>query len=179
MIVLVIEEAGYKEALLGIRLSYNSKTENLHPRSILLASQDSGHNKFLESIVMWLDITAPRFWWQQFDTYRAGVTKQSQSTMHTLYNHTFIQDNFETYIPAALLDILNKYKDQPELKGMLPESFLQRRIVCTNYKVIRHIIKQRFTHKLKQWQHFIYAIHSQCSYPEYLNDLFPQEEVND
>ncbi|MCK9240314.1 hypothetical protein [Desulfocurvus sp.] len=49
-----------------------------------LAPLDKGHNKVLESMCVWLDVRMPRYWWQEFDTYRVGVTKQSESTMHIL-----------------------------------------------------------------------------------------------
>jgi len=56
------------------------------------APMDKGHNKFLETIEVWFDITAPRFIWQEFDTYRIGVTKQSDSTMHTLLKESNVDE---------------------------------------------------------------------------------------
>ena len=168
MKIKILNESGHSEALLGVSLSYN-KTPS--PEAIItLSHKDGGHNKFLESIVLWLDITAPRYWWQQFDTYRISVTKQSESTMHTLKGHTFTPEDFETWIPLELIAILNQYKDQPELKGMLPESFLQRRIVCTNYKTLRNIFKQRRTHRLIEWNIFIESVYNAVRVNEYLED---------
>ena len=85
MKVEVVNESGYTEALLGLSLSHNQPIENMADVALKLASKDGGHNKFLESIYIWLDITAPRFWWQEADTYRLS-TKQSESTMHTMTN---------------------------------------------------------------------------------------------
>lgn len=168
MKIKVLNESGHSEALLGVSLSYN-KTPS--PEAIItLSHKDGGHNKFLESIIVWIDITAPRYWWQQFDTYRVGVTKQSQSTMHTLKGHTFTRDDFETYVPAEIIDLLNRYKDEPELKGMLPEAFLQRRIVCTNYKTLRNIFKQRRSHRLVEWNIFISQMFANLEHNEYLED---------
>ena len=170
MEVKILREAGIDEALLGMSLSYESNIDKMYPRAVLLSSQDHGHNKFLESIVLWLDIIAPRFWWSQADTYRAGVTKQSSSTMHTLSKKEFSQKDFEHPIPQNILNILNTIPKE-RLKNILPEGFLQRRIVCLNYKVLRTIIKQRLTHKLPEWQTFITAILTQCQNPEFLKDL--------
>jgi hypothetical protein len=123
-------------------------------------------------MIVWLDIEAPRYWWQQFDTYRIGVTKQSESTMHTILRTRLYPMHFETKIPEVVLNELNEAIENKEFeyaKGMLPESFLQRRIVCTNYKTLRHIVKQRRNHKLYEWQLFINS----------LNDLQHSEFVLD
>ena len=172
MKVNIINESGYKEALIGLSLSYNTKfdQEKQHNIAKKLADKNGGHNKFLESIVVWIDINAPRYWWQQFDTYRVGMTKQSESTMHTLLKRQLTYDDFETILPD-ILNIINFWIEEKNFKVAkqnLPESFLQRRIVCTNYKVLRNIILQRKTHKLKEWQLFINSILKQIKYPELL-----------
>ena len=127
-----------------------------------LCKLDGGHNKFLESIVVWIDINAPRYWWQEFDTYRVGITKQSESTIHTLLKNKLTQDNFESNIPEEFLNylnvIINKYDGKSriemtkEIKNVLPEGFLQRRVVCTNYKVLKNMIGQRKNHTLGGWK---------------------------
>lgn len=181
MEVRVIKEAGYFEALIGIGLSYgltsdysfneqicSAKYKKLEGIAFNLFPMERGHNKFLESITVWLDINAPRFWWQEFDTYRAGITKQSESTIHTLTHNRLEQMNFEYRIPDETLQRLNGYIDARSfmvLKNELPEGFLQRRIICTNYKVLRHIIQQRRKHKLKQWKFFIEEVIKQCEQP--------------
>jgi hypothetical protein len=185
MEVKIINESSKQEALFGLGLSYGI-TSNISFRDFLdstelqekmdrvantLYSKDGGHNKFLESIVLWLDITAPRFWWQEFDTYRVGMTKQSESTIHTI-SHTKLEvSNFSRYIPQVILDRLNfliSERDFRQLKNELPEGFLQRRIVCTNYKVLRHIISQRKNHKLEEWRVFVDEISKQAKFPLYL-----------
>ena len=168
MEIKILREAGLEEALIGIGLSYD--VPGVVSRAVKLSHLDGGHNKFLESIVLWLDITAPRYFWQQFDTYRTGVTKQSQSTMHTLSSKEFTQTDFEHPIPQNLLNILNTLPKE-RLKNILPEGFLQRRIVCMNYKSLRTIISQRITHKLPEWKIFIYSTTNQCQHPEFLEDL--------
>lgn len=171
----ILREAGYEEALLGISLSYNQPIQKMSTVALNLAGLDDGHNKFLESIYVWIDITAPRYWWTQFDTYRIAVTKQSESTMHTILKKPLTQDSFESPIPYDILTVLNIYianKQLNEIKNMLPEGFLQRRIVCTNYKTLRNIIRQRQHHKLKEWNSiFVPEILQQITHPEFLQDV--------
>lgn len=174
MKIQVLREAGYEEALLGLSLSYNQAVENMPKVANKLFNKEDGHNKFLESIVVWLDIAAPRYWWQQFDTYRVGITKQSESTMHTMLKRLLTQGDFEETIFPETLDflnylIVNRYFTR--IKNELPEGFLQRRIVCTNYKTLRHIIRQRISHKLPQWATFISGLHAQLEHPEFIEDL--------
>jgi hypothetical protein len=197
MKVQTICESGRFEALIGLGLSYGitsnysffqgkdteifeQKTfDKLEDISFKLASKDHGHNKFLESICIWLDISAPRYWWQEFDTYRIGVTKQSESTMHTITHRHLEQDDFQYTIDPVTLGKLNYYidiKDFVSLKNELPEGFLQRRIVCTNYKVLRHIFRQRRKHKLREWKYFIKEVFEKCYCPEYLKDIMEDYE---
>lgn len=175
MKVKVLNEAGYKEALLGLSLSYKQPTIDRMPEVALhLCDKDGGHNKFLESIVVWLDITAPRYWWQQFDTYRVGITKQSESTMHTILNRPFRQEDFAYPIASPTLARLNCLVRAglfTVLKNELPEGFLQRRIACLNYKVLRHIIVQRYSHRLIEWREFISQLFDQLEHSEFLSDL--------
>jgi hypothetical protein len=94
----ILSVHGVDEALFGLGLSHGATSgmtfkeftanPELYQRMLARAAKnaplDGGHNKFLESIEVWLEIDAPRFLWQEIDTYRVGVTKQSDSTMHTL-----------------------------------------------------------------------------------------------
>jgi hypothetical protein len=169
----ILDECGYKFALLGLSLSYEQDPENMVKVAQQLAFRGDGHNKFLESIDLWLDITAPRYWWQQFDTYRAGVTKQSQSTMHTMTRRALTQEDFEYPIPEEFLIRLNNLiaaKDWEGTKRLLPESFLQRRVVKLNYMVLQRMIRQRKTHKLGEWRIFIALILEQVKHPEFLTE---------
>lgn len=172
MKIAVIKEAGYEEAMYGISLSFNSDVGRMPDRAEKLASLDKGHNKFLESICVWLDVDAPRYWWSQFDTYRIGVTKQSESTMHTLTKRELTQDDFETPIHPDVLGIVNifiRHGDLINAKAHLPEAFLQRRIVCTNYKALRGVVQQRATHKLPEWQTLIQELYAQLCRPHFLD----------
>lgn len=171
MYVKILKEAGHEEAMLGLSLNKNQPVSNMHIVSSKLALQDGGHNKFLESICVWIDINAPRYWWSQFDTYRVGVTKQSESTMHTVMKQPLTAANFVGGIDAASLRELNfliETGDFSKLKSRLPEGFLQRRIICTNYKALRNIVKQRRTHRLFEWRQFCADVEARLINPEYL-----------
>lgn len=174
MYVKLLAEQGYTQALLGLSLSYHQSPEVMPDVAARLDGQDGGHNKFLEAIQVWLDIQAPRYWWAQFDTYRAGVTKQSESTMHTLTQRLLTTADFEGFIPEATIERLNALiaaRDLEQLKRELPEAFLQRRIVSLNYKALRNIILQRFKHRLTEWQYFISRVYVQIGHTELLPDL--------
>ena len=171
MQTIILREAGYAEALLGLSLSYNAPIEKMPAVAERLAAKDDGHNKFLESIVVWLDITAPRYWWAQFDTYRVGVTKQSESTMHTALKRPLTQNDFAGWLHAETLERINQLiaaRDLVQLKRELPEAFLQRRVVCTNYKALRHIACQRRGHKLTEWAQFFATLEVQLEHGGWL-----------
>ena len=173
------------EALFGIGLSYGLTSgmtcdaafrksptyKQLEKVSRRLCHQMGGHNKFLETVTMTLDIIAPRYWWQEFDTYRAGVTKQSESTMHTIMTRDLTDEDFEGGTFDHILEELNAIRrdyfiaedanDEEEkrrcfmdMKAALPEGFLQRRIVCLNLKALQNMYNQRKNHRLPEWHRF-------------------------
>ena len=195
MRVKVIGEYGYEQAIFGIGLSYgltsgltfenftgddhiiNKESPYMRCKKVAekLAFRDGGHNKALEHISVWLDVFGPRYWWQEFDTYRVGTSKQSESTIHTIMKRELTQDDFEGEIYGCVLHALNadiESKLFDEVKNALPEGFLQRRIVATNYKVLRNMILQRRKHKLPQWQTFIAEVLAQVQQPELLPGLY-------
>jgi hypothetical protein len=174
MRIQVLREAGLEEALLGLSLSYSQPPEKMLAVARRLARRDDGSNKFLESIAVWLDVTAPRYWWQQFDTYRVGVTKQSASTMHTILRRPLSPADFAGALPPETLQRLNRLIEQRDLEAVkqeLPEGFLQRRIVCTNYKALRHMVQQRHNHRLPEWRFFCTALQEQLAHPEFLEPI--------
>ena len=179
----IIEEAGYESARRGLGL--NKKTgQAAHRTCKILSQMDGGHNKFLESIYMWVEVRAPRYWWSQADTYRLS-SKQSESTMHTLVKEVRTLENAEQetqYIRSHFEDgeileqtwnILLEYcKDEScelrYIKGILPEGYLQSRVWCMSYKTLRNIIQQRRKHKLPHWQEFCKQMKAQVEHPEFL-----------
>ena len=181
----VLEDAGYEEAVLGLGLSYRTPFTRSKEIAKELAFKDGGHNKFLESIYLWMLVKAPRYWWQEADTYRIS-TKQSESTMHTLVKDLklcesiedliqWVQDNFEypEHFNEDQMKTLWKFAKEDrveELKSMLPEGFLQARMWVMSYKTMRNIILQRKNHRLPHWQIFIKDVLNQCDKPELLQE---------
>ena len=121
------------------------------------------HRKFLRQIFISTDITAPLYWWKEFETYKVGVTANSTSTMHKLTSKPITMDCFEngemiySFTIAELEMNRLKYletKDKNEWKRLivnLPESWLQTRTVTMNYENVRTMIHQRTNHKLTEW----------------------------
>jgi hypothetical protein len=185
MKVKILKEDGFDIALFGLGLSYGITSEieiekflnserlkfQLKETANKLFNKEGGHNKFLESVQLWVDVTAPLFWWKEADTYRLS-TKQSSSTMHTLMKKEITQDMFENKClkenVRVFLEDLRIIKDFESLNNYLPQSFLQRRIWCMNYKCLRNILLQRKSHKLKEWKYFCKEILEQSEHSEFL-----------
>lgn len=136
------------------------------------------HRKFLRQILVCVDITAPLYWWKEFDTYKVGTVSNSCSTMHTITDKPielsdFTMNNFhidDPYDDIALMDMFinvisdcellrRKYLETNDKKywrgliQLLPSSYNQKRTITFNYEVlynIRH--SQRATHKLDEWR---------------------------
>jgi hypothetical protein len=186
---IVLQDVGYEQAITGLALSYNLDSfERAEEVAKTLAFKDGGHNKFLESIFMWIMVKAPRYWWQEADTFRLS-TKQSESTMHTLVKQlrdchdldemvAWASESFECAELLQSAQIIQMWELAKEdgnllkLKSILPEGFLQSRLWCMSYKTMRNIILQRRDHKLPHWQIFINDVLSQCDRPE----LLPTQE---
>lgn len=177
MRVKIIEENGFDIAMLGLSMNKKKDPANMPAVAAKLGKCDGGHNKFLESITVSLDITAPRYWWSEFDTYRVGITKQSESTMHTLEKEHITNDCFEYDIPDFMIEYVNyliKNKQPIEIiKNALPEGFLQRRIVITNWKTLRNIYLQRKSHRLPQWGIFC----KELQLGKYFNYAISKDEI--
>ena len=181
--VRVLCESGFKEALFGLSLSYRTLTpleingtkryfnDDQHFLKLCkiaetLAFKGGGHNKFLESIQVWMLIRGSLSFWKQFDTYRVGTTKQSESTMHTLRKRVLTENDFtkETFcIPTITQNF-----SIDEMRDSLPSGFLECRVVNTNYKTLQNIIHQRKNHKSKKWNTFIEMLLKQVQHPEFL-----------
>ena len=144
-----------------------------------LASAGPDHRKFMRMIAVYIDITAPLYWWKEFDTYKVGTVANSCSTMHKIAAKRFTIDDFshehilhETFTglvnPTALLngivDALNQNrelylqtKDKKfwwQLIQLLPSSYNQKRTVMMNYEVLANIYTYRRNHKLDEWRTF-------------------------
>lgn len=138
------------------------------------------HRKFLRQIPIAIEVTAPRYWWSEFDTYKIGTTAQSESTMHTILKTRLCYENFsdgtDDYILDKILDQINVIKQYDctdtekiiEIKKILPESFLQCRVITMNYEVFKNIYRQRKNHKLSEWRLFCESLLDQLPYKNWI-----------
>ncbi len=134
-----------------------------------LAKAGSDHGKFLRMINVTVDLTAPLYWWKEFDTYKVGTVANSCSTMHKIHAKEFTLDDFShehltNFCLNSLrgtIDHLNfARRDYLELKNkmdwwqmiqLLPSSYNQKRTVQLNYAVLKNMYFARRHHKLDEW----------------------------
>lgn len=134
-----------------------------------LSKAGTDHRKFMRMIVVYVDITAPLYWWKEFDTYKVGTVANSCSTMHKIHAYKFTIDDFSTdnlntdsiQLLSELITWLNfnrecylESKDKKywwQIIQLLPSSYNQRRTVMMNYEVLANIYKSRKGHKLDEW----------------------------
>jgi len=190
---------GFEHALRGMRNPLNSweksdsgweglvDDENYYigPFDLALAQRliQAGpeHRKFLRQIMVSVDITAPLYWWKEFDTYKVGTVANSSSTMHLIHTRPITLDDFSydhlglfvtdadvgwdersIHILEDVVSLLNEYrelylntKDRQywwQLIQLLPSSYNQRRTVTLNYENLRSMYFQRRNHKLDEWR---------------------------
>lgn len=190
-----IETYGWAEAIRGMRNPMNSWDKS--DSKITQYSKDIGpndeklmrnlvkagpsHRKFMRMITVYMDITAPLYWWKEFDTYKVGTVANSCSTMHKIADKELTIDDFShehlikdepiptrIYGPMSMLEItianLNmlrylylQTKDKKywwQMIQLLPSSYNQKRTVMMNYEALHNIYEQRKNHKLDEWVQF-------------------------
>ena len=141
-----------------------------------LAKAGSDHRKFLRQIFVSVDITAPLYWWKEFDTYKVGTVANSTSTMHKIHSKPFSIDDFsaDKMNEKALASINRTISELEELRleyletkdketwysiiQLLPSSYNQMRTVTMNYEVLINIYYARVHHKLAEWHTLCDAI---------------------
>ncbi len=135
-----------------------------------LAHAGTDHRKFLRQIFVSVDITAPLYWWKEFDTYKVGTVANSTSTMHKIHTKIFERDDFShdrlDEGGLAALDAVIAYLESEREKfvadksdrqswhnmiQMLPSSYNQMRTVTMNYENLINIYYARRAHKLAEW----------------------------
>lgn len=134
-----------------------------------LAVAGSDHRKFLRQIIVSMDITAPLYWWKEFDTYKVGTVANSTSTMHKIQAKEFSREDFScdrmSEDALKVLDSVIEYLERERVKfnetkekqhwhnmiQLLPSSFNQMRTVTMNYEVLINIYYARRNHKLAEW----------------------------
>lgn len=144
-----------------------------------LAKAGTDHRKFMRMIAVYVDITAPLYWWKEFDTYKVGTVANSCSTMHKIADKKFTMADFscehlfdfcpdcETdsatvlrYTIGRLNYCRKKYLETKDKKywwpmiQLLPTSYNQKRTVMLNYEVLANMYRSRKNHKLDEWHTF-------------------------
>ena len=187
------EVIGWEHAIRGMRNPKNSwdKSDSstceystiIGPNDLKLMTRlrnaGTDHRKFMRMIVVYVDITAPLYWWKEFDTYKVGTVANSCSTMHKIHEKEFKLADFscehlnkETmYLFEQIVNYLNisrdcynsavKENDNEWKKDywwqmiqLLPSSYNQKRTVMLNYEVLANMYKSRNSHKLDEWHTF-------------------------
>lgn len=145
-----------------------------------LVKAGSDHSKFMRMITVTMDVTAPRYWWAEYDTYKVGTVRNSCSTMHKIHSKKFTMDDFscdhltafdDEFCGVAGVDTifgiiadLNEYRkaflktnDKKywwQIIQLLPQSYNQRATLQLNYAVLRNMYHSRKNHKLDEWHTF-------------------------
>lgn len=157
---------------------------NDHDLMMRLVKAGTDHRKFMRMIVVYVDVTAPLYWWKEFETYKVGTVSNSCSTMHSIHKKPFSLDDFsresleefyfnpfegiDEYGPGeALIDAVrvlnfcreeyiktNEKKWWRQMIQILPSSYNQRRTLMLNYEVLANIYHARKNHKLDEWRDF-------------------------
>lgn len=187
-----VEINGFESAMRGMRNPLNSwdkadsKTvyngidevpvyeigKNDKALALSLVRSGTDHSKFMRFITVSCDVTAPLYWWKEFDTYRFGVEKNSCSTMHTLHKRDLTLYDFSTdgMTDFALAELENtictinalrarfeESQDKAHWRSMiqlLPSCFNQMRTVMMSFQALRNIHHARKNHKLSEWRQF-------------------------
>lgn len=140
-------------------------------KQLMMTLRNAGtdHRKFMRMITVYLDITAPLYWWKEFDTYKVGTVANSCSTMHKITDKEFTLDDFShehlgfqsVRVLKDTIKVMNDFREEFikdhekenwwQLIQLLPSSYNQRRTVMLNYEVLANIYKSRRHHKLDEW----------------------------
>lgn len=168
---------------------------NDHDLMMRLVKAGTDHRKFMRMIVVYVDVTAPLYWYKELETYKVGTVSNSCSTMHTLDKRDleledFSMDSIEENDVAVQLfcDVIERinalrrcYKEGGEksywreMIQLLPSSYNQRRTLMLNYEVLANIYRARRNHKLTEWREFCRWIES-LPYSELITG---EEKLND
>lgn len=197
-----LEIYGIDAAMRGMRNPMNSWNKNdttnnwigKNDMQLLLQLTKAGpdHRKVLRQMMISCDITAPLYWWKEFDTYKVGVTTNSTSTMHklcsrelTVHDFSFEDMHDNEFIVNVVLDNLNTRirdytADMKQNKGLwrtiiqlLPSAYNQTRTITMNYEVVMNMYRQRRHHKLSEWQEFCTYMYDNLAYFKDLQEAAP------
>lgn len=169
----------WRETIVGHEVEYRVVGRNDLTLMKKLVKAGSDHAKFMRMINVTVDVTAPVYWWSEYDTYKVGTVANSCSKMHKIADKEFTLEDFshEHLMQGGLECIKNLCKDLNmcreqylakhdkewwwQLIQLLPSSYNQKRTVQLNYAVLRNMYHARKNHKLDEWRDF-------CSWVESL-----------
>lgn len=207
------EVIGFEAAIRGMRNPYDSwdkidssYDENgnfiIGPKDKKLMTNLSNagpvESKYLRMIGVSADVTAPLYWWKEYDTYKVGTVANSCSTMHTIHKKEFTLDDFShehlingtsKIMLESVIQLLNQYRNLYldsknkeywwQMIQLLPSSYNQKRTIQLNYEVLVNMYKSRRTHKLDEWVHFCKWIET-LPYSELITkpNLQPSKSLN-
>ena len=164
--------------------------ENDLSLAIRLCRAGSDHRKFIRQILVSVDITAPLYWWKEFDTYKVGTVANSTSTMHKIHSKKLELSDFSCdHLSKTALEAFTAYMEFMELKRkhfvetkdkadwydiiqMLPSNYNQKRTITMNYENLLNMYYARRNHKLDEW-------HAYCDWIlslPYTKELFIKDE---
>ena len=149
------------------------------------------HRKWNRMVTVTMDITAPLYWWKEYDTYKVGTVANSCSTMHKIHAKKFEMSDFSVEhlrslrVMHEVIDELNFYRDKFnkskskddwwEMIQLLPTSYNQKRTVHLNYEVLGTMYHQRRHHKLDEWVEFCDTIKT-LPYSEFITREFGDKD---
>ena len=134
------------------------------------------HRTYARMIYVWMDITAPLYWWKEMDRYTVGKSQVSTSTMHKIhakeftlddFSHEHLSDDARKTLSSVIeslnvsraffnaLDGVEAIQYWWDMIQLLPSSYNQKRTVCMSYETVFKIIKERTGHKLSEWNEFV------------------------
>jgi len=163
--------------------------------AIKLVKGGQPHRKFLRQILVSVDITAPLYWWKEFDTYKVGTTANSTSTMHKIHSREIKVDDFSwdkmdnksMYCLEYIIKVCNELREdfiQTKNKDswysmiqLLPSSYNQTRTVTMNYEVLSAMYEWRKNHKLDEWKNFCIWARSLPYGDELIANIMPDENT--
>lgn len=182
---------GWEAAIRGMRNPMNSwdksdsrwESSNIGEQHYIFGPNDTAlmlklchagtdHRKFMRMVHVSADVTAPLYWWKEYDTYKVGTVANSCSTMHKLgskefefddFSHDYLDSTGERILKYWIDDLnvlrdlyisTNDKKDWYQMIQLLPSSYNQRRTIDLNYEVLANIYHARLNHKLNEWHEF-------------------------
>ena len=185
-----VEVVGWESAIRGMRNPMNSwdksdsvilPTENIidvgkNDLDLMkrLVKAGTDHRKFMRMITVYVDVTAPLYWWAEYDTYKVGTVRNSCSKMHKIHIKPFVLDDFShegcdeitlakdamryvIFVCEGLRELFNTTQEKKYWRAiieLLPESYNQKATLMLNYEVLANIYHSRKSHKLDCWRTF-------------------------